>query len=70
MDINKDFVISVLQRKCQDLLNNNLILEVNFLVEQNKTRECLEKIANLERKVESLNKKKKKDEPTLDGSSY
>lgn len=70
MDINKDFVISVLQRKCQDLLNNNLILEVNFLVEQNKTKECLEKIANLEKKVESLSKKKKKDESTLDGSSY
>lgn len=63
-------MISILQKKCQDLLSTNLILEVNLVVEQNKNAQNLQKISELEKKVESLNKRKKKDEPALDGSSY
>lgn len=70
MNNEKDIVISILQKKCQDLLSTNLILEVNLVVEQNKNAQNLQKISELEKKVESLNKRKKKDEPALDGSSY
>lgn len=70
MNDDKDIIISILQKKCQDLLSTNLILEVNFLVEQNKVRQNLQKIADLEKKLESFNKRKKKDEPTLDETSY
>lgn len=70
MTNEKDIVISILQKKCQDLLSTNLVLEVNFVVEQNKNAQNVQKIIELEKKVESLSKRKKKDESALDGNVY
>ena len=70
MSADKDIIISILQKKCQDLLSTNLILEVNFVVEQNRNKENLQKISELEKKIESLSKRKKKEETNLDGNVY
>lgn len=64
------YVISLLQKKCQDLQNNNLILELNFLAEQYKNSELQAKIDDLNKKLENHSKKKKKEDATLDGASF
>lgn len=64
------YVINLLQKKCQDLQNNNLILELNFLAEQYKNSELQAKIDDLNKKLENHSKKKKKEDATLDGASF
>lgn len=67
INYNETVVIPVLQKKYQDLVNSNLILEVSLLVEQSKNKDLQTKLNELQAKVEG-NKKKKKEE--LDGQSY
>lgn len=67
INYNETVVIPVLQKKYQDLVNSNLILEVSLLVEQTKNKDLQTKLNELQAKVEG-NKKKKKEE--LDGQSY
>jgi hypothetical protein len=66
---NETVVIPVLQRKYQELINNNLFLEVNLMVEQAKNKDLLTKIQNLEQKLETK-KSKKKEEVTFDANTY
>jgi hypothetical protein len=66
---NETVVIPVLQRKYQELINNNLFLEVNLMVEQAKNKDLLVKIQNLEQKLETK-KSKKKEEVTFDANTY
>jgi hypothetical protein len=70
VNYNENVVIPVLHKKCQDLLQANLALEVNLLVEQAKVRDISVQIQELEQKLQNLSKRKKKDEPTVDGESY
>jgi len=51
---NETIVVPLLQKKWQDLMNQNLILEVNLLIEQAK-------VQKLTKDLEKYDKKKKKD---------
>ena len=51
---NETIVVPLLQKKWQDLTNQNLILEVNLLIEQAK-------VQNLTKDLEKYDKKKKTD---------
>lgn len=71
VNYNETVVIPVLQKKYQDLMNSNLVLEVNLMVEQTKTRDLQAKIDTLQDKVDSMSKKNlKKKEEQLDGQTY
>lgn len=69
VNYNETVVIPVLQKKYQELMNNNLVLEVNLMVEQTKNRDLQAKIDTLQGKVDNFSKKKKKEE-ALDGQTY
>lgn len=51
---NETIVVPLLQKKWQDLINQNLILEVNLLIEQAK-------VQKLTKDLEKYDKKKKTD---------
>lgn len=70
INYNETVVIPVLQKKYQDLMNTNLVLEVSLLVEQAKNKDLEKKYLEVEQKVETLSKKKKKDDTTLDANTY
>ncbi len=72
VNYSETVIVPLLQRKCQDLMNMNLVLEANFLVEQRKCMDLQSKIADLEAKLAKQDKKqvKKKDSPVIDGESY
>jgi uncharacterized protein YlxW (UPF0749 family) len=71
VNYNETVVIPVLQKKYQDLMNSNLVLEVNLMVEQTKTRDLQAKIDTLQAKLDSMSKKNlKKKEEQLDGQTY
>lgn len=70
VNYNETVVIPVLQKKYQDLMNTNLVLEVSLLVEQAKNKDLEKKYLEVQQKVETLSKKKKKDDPTLDANTY
>lgn len=67
---NETVVVPLLQSKFRDLTHQNLVLEANLLVERERTAFLSRQIAELQTKVESLSKKKKRDEPQLDGQTY
>ena len=69
VNYNEKVVIPVLQKKYQELMNSNLVLEVNLMVEQTKNRDLQTKIDALQGKVDNFSKKKKKEE-SLDGQTY
>ena len=70
INYNETVVIPVLQKKYQDLMNTNLVLEVSLLVEQAKNKDLEKKYLEVQQKVETLSKKKKKEETTLDANTY
>jgi uncharacterized coiled-coil DUF342 family protein len=58
VNYNETIVIPFLQRKFQELVNNNLILEVNLLVEQAKNKELLDQLNNqIETSVQEIAKR-------------
>jgi hypothetical protein len=63
INYNETVVIPVLQKKYQELVNNNLILELSLIVEQNKNKDLQIKITELQKKLEttSTNAFKKKE---------
>jgi uncharacterized protein YlxW (UPF0749 family) len=69
VNYNETVVIPILQKKYQELMNNNLVLEVNLMVEQTKNRDLQSKVENLQAKVDAFSKKKKKED-SLDGQTY
>lgn len=70
INYNETVVIPVLQKKYQDLMNTNLVLEVSLMVEQAKNKDLEKKYLEVQQKVETLSKKKKKDDTTLDANTY
>jgi uncharacterized protein YlxW (UPF0749 family) len=60
----------VLHGKFKQLQEANLSLEINLLIEQEKNKQLQQKVQELTDKVQNLSKRKKKDEPILDGNSY
>jgi uncharacterized protein YlxW (UPF0749 family) len=69
VNYSETVVIPVLQKKYQELVNSNLVLEVSLLVEQAKNRDLQTKVDALQNKVDSFSKKKKKED-ALDGQTY
>lgn len=67
VNYNETVIIPMLQRKYQELMNSNLVLEANLLVEQTKNKELMEKYQALEAK---FGKKKKSGDSELDGSTF
>ena len=67
---NETVVIPLLQRKFQELISQNLMLEANLLVERERTAFLSHQIAELQTKIETSSKKKKRDDPQLDGQTY
>jgi cell division protein FtsL len=72
VNYSETVIVPLLQKKCQDLMNINLVLEANFLVEQRKCFDLQTKIAELEAKLAKQEKKQsiKKNAPVIDGESY
>lgn len=71
VNYNETVVLPLFQRKYQELMSSNLILEINLLVEQARNATLQEQVNKLEAKLA----KKKKTNPvetteTLDGESY
>lgn len=67
VNYNESVIIPLLQRKYQELMNSNLVLEANLLVEQAKNRDLAAKVEVLEARV---SKKKKSGDSELDGSTF
>ncbi len=67
VNYNETVIIPLLQKKYQDLINSNLVLEANLLVEQAKNRDLTIKLEQLELKV---GKKKKGTESGIDGDTF
>jgi len=70
INYNETVVIPVLQKKYQEIINTNLILEVSLLVEQTKNRDLQNKINDLQLKLDGSKKVKKKEEITPDNLNY
>lgn len=68
INYNETVVIPLLQKKFQELVNSNLILEVSLLVEQAKNKNLQNRVDTLEKKLDLTKKRKKED--GLDGNTY
>jgi hypothetical protein len=67
VNYNETVIIPLLQKKYQELINSNLVLEATLLVEQAKNRDLTIKLEQLELKV---SKKKKGTESGIDGDTF
>ena len=65
---NETVVIPLLQKKFQELTNENLVLEANLLVEKERNAFLQKELTRL--RGESPPKRKRKDEPQVDGSTF
>lgn len=76
VNYNEVVVLPHLQKKYQELTNQNLILEVNLLIEQARNRVLGEQIQLLTAQLTGQNSskdpssKKKKTESVMDGETY
>jgi hypothetical protein len=66
VNYNETVIIPLLQKKYQELVNSNLVLEASLLVEQAKNRDLMEQLQILEAKTN----KKKKSDSNLDGDTF
>lgn len=69
---NESVIIPYLQKKYQELSNQNMVLEVNLLMERQKNAELESKLAEYTSvdKPKEDKKKKKTTEEVLDASTY
>lgn len=51
---NESVIIPFLQRKVQEITNQNLVLEVNILVERQKKAEIETELSNVKKELEEL----------------
>jgi hypothetical protein len=65
---NETVVIPLLQKKFQELTNENLVLEANLLVEKERNAFLQKELIRL--RGECPPKRKRKDEPQVDGSTF
>lgn len=57
--------VPVLQRKCQELFNSNMILETNLHVELTKNRHLAEELAKVKTNLDSATSKLSTDEAAM-----
>lgn len=72
VNYNESVVLPYLQRKYQELINQNLVLEANLLIEQARNKALTEQINVLseQNKIKETPSKKKKTENIMDGETY
>lgn len=71
INYNETVVIPFLQKKFQELTNQNLVLEVNLLIERQKNEQLEKDLEEAVSKLGKEDKKKKKGEAqVLDASTY
>ena len=70
VNYNETIILPYLEKKCRDLLGNNLVLEAKLLAEMEKTKWLQNKIATLESKIDTVNKKDGAKQDALDGETY
>ena len=71
INYNETVVIPFLQKKFQELTNQNLVLEVNLLIERQKNAQLEKDLEETVSKLGKEDKKKKKGEAqVLDASTY
>jgi hypothetical protein len=68
VNYNETVILPFLERKCKELLAQNLVLEARLLAELEKSAALQKDIDNLKAKVEI--KKKKTKDISLDGETY
>lgn len=72
VNYNESVVLPYLQRKYQELINQNLVLEANLLIEQARNKALTEQINVLSEQntIKEPPSKKKKTENIMDGETY
>jgi hypothetical protein len=70
VNYSETVIVPLLQKKYQELINSNLILEVNLLVEREKNKKISLELEELKNKLEKQGKRSKKGDITEDGGSY
>lgn len=63
-------MMEFLYKKYFEIAQQNVLHELNLVAEQFKSAELQEKIDELNKKLENYSKKKKKEEPQLDGETF
>lgn len=63
-------MMEFLYKKYFEIAQQNVLHELNLVAEQFKNAELQEKIDELNKKLENYSKKKKKEEPQLDGDTF
>ena len=74
VNYNETIILPFLERKCRDLLGNNLVLEAKLLAEMEKNKNLQGTIDLLQTKIDSIKKSKKKTDgataEAIDGETY
>jgi hypothetical protein len=71
VNYNETVVLPLFQRKYQELMSSNLILEINLLVEQARNKTLQEQVNKLEARLAKKKKNTSADaSEVLDGESY
>jgi hypothetical protein len=63
-------MMEFLYKKYFEIAQQNVLHELNLVAEQFKNAELQEKINELNKKLETYSKRKKKDDPQLDGETF
>jgi len=70
VNYHETVIVPLLQRKYQELVNSNLVLEVNLMVEREKSKKLAEELEQLKNKVEKQGKRAKKSDIVEDGGNF
>lgn len=67
---NENVIIPLLQKKYAELTNSNLVLEANLMVERAKNQFLSARLLEMQSKIDSGSKKKRKDLSELEGGEF
>lgn len=67
---NETVIIPMLQRKFQELVSQNLMLEANLLVERERNAWLSGQLQSTESRLDTVSKRKRKEEPQIDGQTF
>lgn len=70
INYNETVVIPLLQKKYQELINSNLVLEVNLMVEREKNKKLSSELEEMQNKFEKQGKRTKKSDIVEDGGNF
>jgi len=74
VNYNETVILPYLEKKCRDLLGNNLVLEAKLLAEMERTKALQAKVDLLGSKIDTMKRSKKKTDgataEALDGETY